>query len=133
MFENTSSIDFCDNKQYLYRKFKVPLLTISTNKDIKNEQMLLAKSSDLISCLLNKSENFVMVKLSDSSQMFFAGTNEPCCFIEIKSIGSLEPSKMSILICEFFSKEREISKERIYIFFQNVDSSMWAWNKRTFG
>ena len=111
----------------------MPLLNISTNKEIQNEEMLLSKSSDFIVSLLKKPENFVMVKLNDSLQMYFSGTNEPCCFIEIKSIGSLEPSKMSKLICEFFSKELEISTERIYIFFQNVDSSMWAWNKRTFG
>ena len=111
----------------------MPLLNISTNKEIKNEQMFLAKSSAFISSLLNKPENFVMVKLSDSLQMLFAGTNEPCCFIEIKSIGSIESSKMSKPICEFFSNEMGISIERIYIFFQNVDSGMWAWNSRTFG
>ena len=111
----------------------MPLLNISTNKEIKNEQMLLAKSSDFISALLNKPENFVMVKLSHSIPMYFNGTDEICSFIEIKSIGSIEPSKMSKPICEFFSNELEISIERIYIFFQNVDSSMWAWNGRTFG
>ena len=110
----------------------MPLLNISTNKEIKNKQLLLSKSSDFISYLLNKTENFVMVKISDSLQMLFAGTNEPCCFIEIKSIGSIEPSKMSKPICEFFSNELEISTKRIYIYFQNVDSSMWAWNSRTF-
>ncbi len=111
----------------------MPLLNISTNKEIKNEQMLLSKSSELISSLLNKSEDFVMVKLTDSLKMFFSGTNEPCCFIEIKSIGSIEPSTISKPICEFFSRELDISKERIYIFFQNVDPNMWAWNTRTFG
>ena len=111
----------------------MPLLNISTNNEIKNKQILLSKSSHFISSLLNKPENFVMVKLSDSLQMLFAGTNEPCCFIEIKSIGSIESSKMSKPICEFFSNEMEISIERIYIFFQNVDSGMWAWNSRTFG
>ena len=111
----------------------MPLLNISTNKEIKNEQMLLSKSSELISSLLNKSEDFVMVKLTDSLKMFFSGTNEPCCFIEIKSIGSIEPSTISKPMCEFFSRELDISKERIYIFFQNVDPNMWAWNTRTFG
>ena len=111
----------------------MPLLNISTNKAIKSEQMLISKSSAFISSLLNKSENFVMVKLTDSLNMYFSGTNEPCCFIEIKSIGSIEPSKMSKPISEFFSNELNISKERIYIFFQNVDPNMWAWNSRTFG
>ena len=111
----------------------MPLLNISTNKDFKNEQRLLAKSSKLISSLLNKSENFVMVKLTDSLPMYFAGNDEPCCFLEIKSIGSLNPSEISRPICEFFSEELDISKDRIYIFFQDIDPSMWAWNSRTFG
>ena len=111
----------------------MPLLNISTNKDLKNEQKLLAKSSDLISSLLNKSENFVMIKFTDSLPMYFAGNDEPCCFIEIKSIGSLTPSKISKPICEFFSAELGIPNERIYIFYQDIDPSMWAWNNRTFG
>tara|TARA_Y100001978_G_scaffold72768_1_gene65252 strand:- start:455 stop:793 length:339 start_codon:yes stop_codon:yes gene_type:complete len=111
----------------------MPLLNISTNKKVKNEQMLLAKSSDFISNLLGKPENFVMVKLTHSLSMFFAGNDELCAFIEIKSIGSLIPSKMSKPICDFFSNELEIPTERIYIFFQDVDSNQWAWNCRTFG
>ena len=111
----------------------MPLLNISTNKEIKNEQLILAKSSDFISVLLNKPENFVMVKLNDSLNMYFSGTNEPCCFIELKSIGSIEPTKISKPICEFFSDELKIPTERIYVFYQNVDPNIWAWNSRTFG
>ncbi len=111
----------------------MPLLNISTNKKIKNEQILLAKSSNFISSLTNKPENYVMVQLTHSLSMYFAGTDELCAFIEIKSIGSLFPSKMSKPICEFFSTELEIPTERIYIFFQDIDSSQWAWNSRTFG
>ena len=111
----------------------MPLLNISTNTKIKNEQTLLAKSSNFISSLIGKPETFVMVKLTDSLPMYFAGTDELCAFIEIKSIGSLIPSKMSKPICEFFSAELNIPTERIYIFFQDVDSSMWAWNSKTFG
>ncbi len=111
----------------------MPFLSISTNKKIENQQELLAKSSYLISSTLNKPENFVMVKLTDSLQMYFAGTNQPCCFIEIKSIGSINPSKITKPICEFFSIQLLIPKERIFIFFQDVDSNMWAWNNQTFG
>ena len=111
----------------------MPLLNISTNQKIKNEQILLEKSSQFISSLLKKSETYVMVKLTDSLQMYFAGTDKPCCFIEIKSIGSLNTSMMSKTICEFFSSEMEIPINRIYIYFQDVDSNMWGWNSRTFG
>ena len=111
----------------------MPFINISTNTKIKNEKILLERSSQFISSLLNKSEDFVMIKLTGSLQIYFAGTNEPCCFIEIKSIGSIEPSKMSRSICEFFSDELEIASKRIYVFFQDVDSQMWAWNGITFG
>ena len=111
----------------------MPLLNISTNSQVKNEQSFLAKSSDFISSLIGKPENFVMVKLCDSLSMYFAGTDELCAFIEIKSIGSLVPSKMSGTICEFFSHELAIPTERIYVFFQDVNSNQWAWNSRTFG
>ena len=111
----------------------MPLLNISTNKEIKNEQILLAKSSAFISNLLNKPEDFVMVKLDHSLPMYFAGTDQICSFIEIKSIGSLDPTKMSQPISEFFSRELSIQIDRTYIYFHDVDSRLWAWNSRTFG
>ena len=111
----------------------MPLLNISTNKKIKNEQELLAKSSYFISSLLKKPEKFVMVKLIDSLPLYFSGSNQPCGFIEIKSIGSLIPREMSKQVSEFFSAELEIPSERIYILFQDVKSDMWAWNSNTFG
>ena len=111
----------------------MPLINISTNKIIKNEKIILAKSSDFISNLLNKSEDFVMVKLVHSLPMYFAGTDKICSFIEIKSIGSLEPTKMSKPVSEFFSLELNIPTDRTYIFFHDVDSRQWAWNSKTFG
>ena len=64
----------------------MPFLNISTNKKIKNEQDLLAKSSYFISSTLNKPEKFLMVKLNDSSHMnfvcglAFCGSPEQCTF-----------------------------------------------------
>ena len=110
----------------------MPLLNISTNAKIENENILLAKSSDFISSLTGKSENFVMVKLTHNLSMYFGGTDELCAFIEIKSIGSLIPAKMSKPICDFFSTELDIPKKRIYLFFHDVDPNQWAWNSKTF-
>tara|TARA_Y100001933_G_scaffold250538_1_gene286925 strand:- start:297 stop:632 length:336 start_codon:yes stop_codon:yes gene_type:complete len=110
----------------------VPLLNILTNKKIKNEQKFLANSSNFISSQLKKPENFCMIKFTHSLSMYFAGSCEPCIFIEIKSIGALYPLKLSKPICEFFSNELEIPTERIYIFFQDVEPCNWAWNNKTF-
>ena len=110
----------------------MPLINISVNKKVENDQIFLSNVSGFISSLLNKSENFVMVRLIDSLQISFAGTHDPCCFIEIKSIGSLAPSKMSMPISEFISTELEIPISRIYIYFQDVDSKMWSFKGKTF-
>ena len=110
----------------------MPLINISVNKKVENDQIFLSNVSGFISSLLNKSENFVMVRLIDSLQISFAGTHDPCCFIEIKSIGSLASSKISMPISEFISTELGIPIARIYIYFQDVDSKMWSFKGKTF-
>ena len=57
----------------------------------------------------------------------------PCCFLHIKSIGSLNPSEMSMPISNFVYEKMGIPKDKIYISFEDVPASMWAWNGRTFG
>ena len=111
----------------------MPFLNIYTSEVVVNQKAFLEKSSEFIANLLNKSKKYVMIKLDDSLPMYFSDTGEPACFIELRSIGALNPSKMSEKICEFYSKEIGIPTERIYIHFQDVDSSMWGWNNKTFG
>ena len=105
----------------------MPLINISVNKKVENDQIFLSNVSGFISSLLNKSENFVMVRLIDSLQISFAGTHDPCCFIEIKSIGSLAPSKMSMPISEFISTELGISYEDAV---KKVHTQVVSWKKK---
>tara|TARA_Y100000589_G_scaffold327226_1_gene368633 strand:- start:1707 stop:2042 length:336 start_codon:yes stop_codon:yes gene_type:complete len=111
----------------------MPLMQISTSSEIVEKENLLKKSSIFLSDLLGKSENYVMVKLNDRSQIYFSGNDEPCSLVEIRSIGSLNPSKMAKPICQFISLETNIPIDRIYINFVDIAPSMWAWNERTFG
>ena len=73
-----------------------------------------------------------MVKFDDSCQMYF-DDELPSCFLEVKSIGSLNPSEMAKPISDFLHEKMEIPKDKIYISFEDVPASMWAWNGRTFG
>ena len=57
----------------------------------------------------------------------------PICFLEIRSIGSLDPSEMAKPISNFINDRIGIPIDNIYISFEDVPSSMWAWNGRTFG
>ena len=111
----------------------MPLISITTSAKINDKANLLKKSSILLSELTKKPEKFVMVKLIESVPMYFAGDDSPSCFINIKSIGSLEPSKMANEICDFITSEIEIPSNRIYINFDDIDASMWAWDGKTFG
>ena len=110
----------------------MPYINVSTSAKIENKKKLLEEISILVSSLTNKSKRFVMAKLDDNSEMYFEDES-PCCFLEIKSIGSLNPSEMAKPISDFVYEKMGISMDRIYISFEDVPASLWAWNGRTFG
>ena len=110
----------------------MPYINVSTSAKIEDKKKLLEEISILVSSLTNKSKRFVMAKLDDNSEMYF-DDESPCCFLEIKSIGSLNPSEMAKPISKFVYEKMGIPPDKIYISFQDVPASMWAWNGRTFG
>ncbi|MDC3175790.1 phenylpyruvate tautomerase MIF-related protein [Prochlorococcus sp. AH-716-D13] len=110
----------------------MPYINVSTSAKIQDKQKLLEEISILVSSLTGKSKRFVMAKLDDNSEMYF-DDERPCCFLEIKSIGSLNPSEMAKPISNFVYEKMGIPIDKIYISFEDVSASMWAWNGRTFG
>ena len=110
----------------------MPYINVSTSAKIEDKKKLLKEITILVSSLTNKSKKFVMAKLDDNSEMYF-DDESPCCFLEIKSIGSLNPSEMAKPISNFVYEKMGIPIDKIYISFVNVPASMWAWNGRTFG
>ena len=110
----------------------MPYINISTSVKIKDKKKLLYEVTSLISSLTNKSRRFVMAKIDDDSEMYF--DNEcPCCFVEIKSIGSINTSEMTKPICDFIYEKIGIPLDKIYIRLEEVSASMWGWNGKTFG
>ena len=110
----------------------MPFINVSTSVKIENKKKLLEEISILVSSLTNNSKRFVMAKLDDNSEMYFEDQS-PCCFLEIKSIGSLNPSEMAKPISNFVHEKIGIPIDKIYISFEDVPASMWAWNGRIFG
>ena len=110
----------------------MPYINVSTSAKVKDKKKLLKEISILISSLTNKSKRFVMAKLDDNSEMYFEDES-PCCYLEIKSIGSLSPSEMAKPICKFIYEKIGVSLDKIYICFEDVPAEMWGWNGRTFG
>ena len=110
----------------------MPYINVSTSAKIEDKKKLLEEISIFVSSLTNKSKKFVMAKLDDNSEMYF-DDERPCCFLEIKSIGSLNPSEMEKPIYNYVYEKIGIPIDKIYISFEDVPSSMWDWNGRTFG
>ena len=110
----------------------MPYINVSTSVKIDDKKKLIEEISILVSSLTNKSKRFVMAKLDDNSEMYF-DDESPCCFLEIKSIGSLNPSEMAKPISSFVYEKIGIPIDKIYISFEDVPASLWAWNGRTFG
>ena len=110
----------------------MPYINVSTSVKVDDKKKFLEEISILVSSLTNKSKRFVMAKLEDNSEIYF-GDQSPCCFLEIKSIGSLNPSEMAKQISYFVYNNMGIPIDKIYISFEDVAASMWSWNGRTFG
>ena len=110
----------------------MPYINISTSVKVDDKKKLIDEISILIASLTKKSKRFVMAKLDDNCEMYF-DEKSSCCFLEIKSIGSLNPSEMAKPISDFVYEKMGISADKIYISFEDVPAEMWAWNGRTFG
>ena len=112
----------------------MPFIQINTSsKSVVDNDLLLKEISKMVAGLTGKPENYVMTMIQSDSQMTFAGSDEPCCFIKLKSIGSLNTSAMSKSLCELIASKTNINKNRIYLEFIDVKASNWGFNSLTFG
>ena len=111
----------------------MPYINVSTSASVDDKGKFLEEISILISSLTYKSRRFVMAKIDDNCQMYFDENETPSCFLEIKSIGSLNPAEMAKPISDFVYEKLGIPIDKIYISFEDVPASLWAWNGRTFG
>ena len=112
----------------------MPLINLRTNiSDIQDANGLLKNLSAALASATGKPESYVMTLLEPGIPMTFAASDEPCAYVEIKSIGSITPPAMSAQFCELINASLGISKDRIYIGFDDVSASNWGWDGRTFG
>ncbi len=99
------------------------------------EQLLQSLSSALAKHT-GKPEAYVMTAFEPDVAMTFAGTTDPVCYIEVKSVGSMSSSQTKSMSQDFCQKINEalgVPTNRIYIEFNDAKGSMWGWNGSTFG
>lgn len=114
----------------------MPLIRVETNVELTETQRttLLTSLSQRTVRMLNKPERYIMVVIRDGSTLRFAGSSDPCAFIECKSIGLPrdETTRLSRGLCDALTENTDITKERIYIEFTKAEPDMWGWNGQTF-
>ena len=113
----------------------MPFIQVNTSSKsvVENDDLLQKDISKMVADLTRKPENYVMTMIQRNLKMTFAGSDEPCCFIKVKSIGSLTPSSMSKSLCQLVASKTNINTNRIYIEFIDIEASNWGFNGSTFG
>jgi phenylpyruvate tautomerase PptA (4-oxalocrotonate tautomerase family) len=99
------------------------------------ESMLKALSASL-SKHLGKPESYVMTAFEPDVAMTFAGTTDPVCYIEIKSVGTMGSDKTRAMSQDFCNRVGDalgVPSNCIYIEFADAKGAMWGWNGSTFG
>ena len=112
----------------------MPLINVRTSLPaLKDGSALLQELSSELANQTGKPEAYVMTLLETGVPMTFAGSHEPCAYVEVKSIGALRPPAMTAAFCELIQARTGIPANRVYIGFEDVQASCWGWNGNTFG
>ncbi len=112
----------------------MPLITIRTSSnENKGIDELLKAISLKMAQLTGKPERYVMTSIQTNVPMIFGGQKDNSCYVEVKSIGSLNPTKMSSELCNIINEILGIEKDRIYINFEDIQAKNWGYNGSTFG
>lgn len=117
----------------------MPLIKVQTSTAAPASMEVTALLKSLSASLakhLSKPESYVMTAFEPGVAMTFAGTTDPVCYVEIKSVGQLSSNQtkaMSQDFCDTLSSALGVPANRIYIEFADAKGAMWGWNGSTFG
>lgn len=114
----------------------MPYLSIRTNHEINKDKQeaFLIKASSIVAKELGKLESYVMVAFSPPQPMMFAGSDDGCAFVELKSIGLAEDKTASLsnTLCDLVETELNISGDRTYVEFLDAPRKVWGRKGGTF-
>jgi phenylpyruvate tautomerase len=115
----------------------MPYVSIQTNIAIEAQQYstILKNVSQSVAQMLGKPETYIMVALQSGVPMMFVGLETPAAFITVKSIALAAPKAPEFTrdLSRLLEGLLKVSKERIYIEFEDVNPRLWGWNEKTFG
>lgn len=115
----------------------MPLIQVFPSVEVPESRVapLLRTLSSTLSELLQKPERYVMTRLAPKASMTFGGTTEPCCYAEVKSIGTMSPElteKLSGELTRAITESLGIPSQRVYIEFADSEAHLWGYDGGTF-
>ena len=115
----------------------MPLLKLETNVALSDDtrKSLLETLSKIVAQTLGKPEDYVMVVISSAS-IVISATPGDAAFVDLRSIGGLGEAvnrQLSHKVCTLLLGSLNISPDRVYLNFTNLDGMNWGWNGKTFG
>lgn len=116
----------------------MPLIKVQTSAsapDREGVEAMLKTLSQKLASHLGKPESYVMTAFEAEVAMTFAGSTDPACYIEIKSVGTMGADRtqaMSQDFCQEIAARLGVEPKRTYIEFADAPGAMWGWNGRTF-
>ena len=117
----------------------MPLIQLDTSctlSDPDKRQSLAKTLSRLAAEGIGKPEQYVMACVHDHVAMTLGGGPGPCALVTVKSIGGLSKAVNQTLasqVSQALQKELAIPQNRVYVTFEDLAPTHWAWNGKTFG
>jgi len=95
---------------------------------------LLAELSAIVAEEIGKPERYVMAALSAAS-MIMGGRPGAAAFVELRSIGGLDPAvnrRLARRISSALEDRLGLAPDRVFLNFADVAATHWGWNGDTF-
>jgi phenylpyruvate tautomerase len=117
----------------------MPLISVYTSAEPPPEekaQLFLRDLSSTFAQLLGKPERYVMTFLAPRSRMTFAGSPDPACYVEIKSIGGISrenASRLTEAACKAVHRGLGVPTNRTFVVLHDVPAHLWGFDGSTLG
>ncbi len=109
----------------------MPYISADVSKKLDKNQIDSLKSAfgQDITAIPGKTENYLMVRVTDDQEMRFAGSDDDCAMVSVELLGQCSKDACESLtdkICKSIENITGISGKRTYVKFRFVD--IWGYN-----
>ncbi len=117
----------------------MPLIELDTSCDLSGadrREAVAKELSRLAASCIGKPEQYVMACVRDNVTMTMGGATGAAALVSVKSIGGLSKDvnqKLAAQVSPMLQKELSVAEDRVYLTFEELDRTHWAWKADTFG